>query len=64
MIHLTDEQIDEIAEKAAQKAIDKMTGAVYQEVGKTVITKFFFIIGLIAVGIAVGLKAAGFKLGI
>lgn len=58
---LTEEEIDMIAEKAAQKAIAKMTGAVYQEVGRTVISKFFFIIGLLAVGAFAGIKAMGFK---
>lgn len=61
---LTEEEIDMIAEKAAEKAIAKMTGLMYQEVGRTIITKFFFIVGLIAVGAMVGLKAAGVKLGI
>jgi hypothetical protein len=61
---LTEDEIDMIAEKAAEKAISKMTGLMYQEVGRTIITKFFFIVGLIAVGIMVGLKAAGIKLGI
>jgi hypothetical protein len=61
-IHLSDEQVEEIAEKAAQKAIAKMTGLVYQEVGKTVVRKFFWFVGLVAVGVLAGLKvASGWK---
>lgn len=56
---LTEDEIDLIAEKAAEKAIAKMTGMVYEEVGRTIITKFFFIIGLLGVGVFIGLKASG-----
>jgi hypothetical protein len=61
-IVLTDEQIDHIAEKAAAKAVAKMTGMFYQEVGKTVIQRFFMVVGLIAVGVAAGIHyMGGFK---
>jgi hypothetical protein len=50
-IPLTEEQIDEIAEKAAQKALGKMTNLMYQEIGKTVASKFFLIIGTLAVAV-------------
>lgn len=56
---LTEDEIDLIAEKAAEKAIAKMTGMMYEEVGRTIITKFFFIIGLLGVGVFIGLKASG-----
>ena len=36
---LTDEQIDRIAEKAADKAVAKLTDQVYREVGKGVVQK-------------------------
>lgn len=48
-LRLTDEQIDEIAEKAAEKAVAKMTAMVYQEVGKGVINKLLWVVGVIAV---------------
>lgn len=56
---LTEEEIDEIAEKAAEKAISKMTDKMYEEVGRTLISKFFFIIGLLGVGVYIGLKSVG-----
>lgn len=56
---LTEEEIEMIAEKAAEKAVAKMTGLMYQEVGKTVIKRFFWFVGLLAVGILAGAKYAG-----
>jgi hypothetical protein len=58
-VQLTESQIDEIASKAAEKAIAKMTGQLYQEVGKTVVKKFFWFVGLLAVGVIAGWQAAG-----
>lgn len=57
--HLTEEQMEEIADRAAEKAVAKMTGKMYQEVGKTVVGKFFWIVGLLAVGIMAGIQVAG-----
>lgn len=57
---LTDEQyIEEIAEKAAEKAIEKLTSHVYQEVGKSVVSKLFYLVGACAFGIWLWLKAKG-----
>ena len=57
---LTDEQyIEEIAEKAAEKAIEKLTSHVYQEVGKSVISKLFYIIGACTLGLWLFLKSKG-----
>lgn len=61
MNHLTEDQIDEIAERAAEKAVAKMTGMVYESIGKTVVKKFLLVVGLIAVGLFAGLKL-GWKL--
>lgn len=47
--HLTEEQIDEIAEKAAEKAVAKMTNIIYQEVGKGVINRLLWFVGVAAV---------------
>lgn len=58
-IPLTDEQIEEIAEKAAEKAIERLTGEVYKAVGKSVIEKAIWIIGAISVGAWLYLKKIG-----
>ena len=58
-VQLSEDQIDEIAEKAAAKAVAKMTGQLYQEVGKTVVSKFFWFVGLLAVGIFAGIQVSG-----
>ena len=47
---LTHEQIEEIASRAADKAIDRITQQVYQQVGRSVINKLMWIIGSLAVG--------------
>jgi hypothetical protein len=54
MSQLSAEQIEEIAEKAAEKAVEKLSSAVYREIGKTIVTKFFSIVGLLAIGAALG----------
>ena len=56
---LTDEQIEDIAEKAAEKAIEKLTGDVYKAVGKSVVQKLVWILGAITVGGYLYLKKVG-----
>lgn len=58
-IHLTDAQIDEIAEKAAEKAVAKMTALVYQEVGKGVLNKLLWVVGVVSVATYGFLSAKG-----
>jgi hypothetical protein len=55
----SDSQLDEIAERAATKAMEKLTNHVYQEVGKGVVRKLFWIIGAASVGIYLWLKSKG-----
>ena len=57
--HLTEDQIDDIAEKAAEKAIEKLTGDVYKAVGKSVVSKFLWIVGASAVGVWIWAKKNG-----
>jgi len=47
MIPLTEEQIDAIAEKAAEKALAK----VYEEVGRSVVKRILWIVGAVALGL-------------
>ena len=62
---LTEEEIEaiaervseKVAEKAADRALEKLTGRLYQEVGKGVVSKFFYIVGACAVGLWLWLKA-------
>lgn len=44
---LTDEQIEQIAERAAEKAVKKMTEQAYQAVGKGVVSKLLYILGVL-----------------
>lgn len=54
---LSEEQIESIAERAAEKAMEKLTGHIYQEVGKSVISKLFYLVGACALGIWLWLKS-------
>lgn len=47
---LTDERIEEIAEKAAERAVEKIAAQVFQQVGKGVISKALWMIGAMIVG--------------
>jgi hypothetical protein len=50
-INLTDSQIDSIAEKAAEKAFNK----IYAEVGKSVLTKLAWLTGAAVIGLFIWL---------
>jgi len=54
---LSEDQIESIAERAADKAMEKLTGHIYQEVGKGVISKLFWLVGACAIGLWLWLKA-------
>ena len=51
--------LEKIAEKAAEKAIKKLTNHVYQEVGRSVISKFVYIVGACSLGLYLWLKSKG-----
>lgn len=56
---LTEEQIEEIAERAAERAMQKLTDHMYKQVGKSVVSKLFWIVGVISVGLYLWLKQKG-----
>lgn len=58
-VQLTDEQIEEIEEKAAEKAVEKMTNQICLEVGKGVVKKALYLIGAFIVGAGIWAKAKG-----
>ena len=47
---LSEEQIEEIAGRAAEKAVEKMTNQIYLEVGKGVVKKALYLLGALVVG--------------
>jgi len=53
--YLTEADIDRIAEKAADRALEK----VYAEVGKSFTRRFFYVMGVIGIGIAMWLAGNG-----
>ena len=56
---LSEEQMEEIAERAAEKAVAKITSSVYQQVGKGVINKLMWLVGAVTVGIYFWLTGNG-----
>lgn len=56
---LTEEQIEEIAERAAERAMKKLADHMYKEVGRSVVNKFFWVVGIISVGMYLWLKQKG-----
>lgn len=58
-ISLTDAEIDLIAEKAAERAVAKMTTQFYREIGQTIVQKLLWIVGLCAVALYVWLQQKG-----
>lgn len=58
--YLTEEEIERIAERAADKAVEKMADQAYQAIGKGVVSRFLWIVGVITVGFAAWLHSKGF----
>ena len=56
---LDDSELEKIAERAAEKAIEKLTNHVYQEVGRSVISKVVYIVGACSLGLYLWLKSKG-----
>ena len=50
---------EKASEKAAEKAIEKLTNQVYQGVGRSVISKFVYIVGACSLGLYLWLKSKG-----
>ena len=55
---LTEDQMDAIAERAAEKAIQK----VYEVVGKSIVHKFFWFVGAATLAILAWMAGKGIKL--
>lgn len=51
---LSDEQIESIAQRAAELAVQKMTTDIYASVGKSVMQKVFWIVGVVATAMVLG----------
>ena len=49
---LTDQEIEEIAERAAEKAVHKLQNEIYKSVGKSVLDKLYYVVGVLAIALA------------
>ena len=52
---LSDEQIEQIAERAAEKALEK----VYAQIGKSIVHKFLWLVGAASLAVLAWLKGSG-----
>ena len=55
MPSLTDKEIEDIVEKVTERVIEN----VYTSVGRSVVTKFFWFIGVAAIGVVTYLSGVG-----
>ena len=55
MPNLTDKEIEDIVEKVTERVIEN----VYTSVGRSVVTKFFWFIGVAAIGLVTYLAGVG-----
>lgn len=56
---LTETQLEKVAERAATKAVAMMRNQFYQGVGSAVVGRFFWLLGLITVSVALWMNAKG-----
>lgn len=57
--HISDEQLEEIAERAADRAVKKLTDDAYKTIGKSVLDKLFWIVGVLAAAAYFWVQAKG-----
>ena len=57
--YLTPEQMEDIAEKAAVRAVQKMTDSMYREIGKGLVKKFLWFVGVVSVALYFWLRDKG-----
>lgn len=57
--YMTEEDVERVAEMAANKAVNKMATEAYQAIGKGVVNRFLWIVGVITVGFAAWLHSKG-----
>lgn len=58
--HVTEADVERIAERAATRAVEKITDYVYIEVGKSLVRKVLWLIGATIVGFAAWLHSKSF----
>lgn len=58
-VTLSSEQVTDIATEAAKIAVQMMQAELYQQVGKTFVSKSLQLLGIIVVGIAVWMQSKG-----
>ena len=54
-----DAQINLIAERAADRAVEKITSQIYREIGRTVLQKLIWVVGAVAIGAYMYMQSQG-----
>jgi len=54
VVTLTDEKVNEIIEKAAERAVEKMTENFYAHVGRNIVNRFLIWVGIAVFSFLVG----------
>jgi len=60
VIPLSEEQIEEIADRAADKAVSRLHARFYQEIGQGFVSRSFTILGVVIVAAWMWLSSHGF----
>ena len=58
-VYISHEDIQVIADAAAEKAVEKIRSVIYEEVGKSVLKWLAYLIGAVVVGSAMWLSSKG-----
>lgn len=56
---ISEAMIDDIAERAAEKAVQKMTSTMYQEVGKGIVKRALWLTGVVVISLGYWLAERG-----
>ena len=56
---LSEDVMERIAERAAQKAVQQITNQVYLQVGKSVLSKVFYVVGVVTIGLVLWAQSHG-----
>lgn len=57
---ISEEDLEEIAERASDKALEKMEKRMYERIGRTFMSKFFQAVGAMLIPLALFLYSKGF----
>lgn len=60
IVCLSDDQLHKIADEAASKAMEMLEDYICKEIGRSVVKKFFWLVGVVSVAVGLWLKHHGY----